>query len=49
MRIRIDVWASLKLKIAEEVSRTGLSANEIVNTILADHFGMLPNKNKNSN
>ena len=44
MRIRIEIWVSLRPKLQEEIQRTGLSANEIVNTLLADYFKSLPRK-----
>ncbi|MEM9922501.1 MAG: hypothetical protein AAF915_01885 [Cyanobacteria bacterium P01_D01_bin.50] len=45
MRIRIDVWVSLKPKLQKEIEQTGLTASQIVNTVLADYFKEL-SKNK---
>ena len=41
-RIRIDLWSSLKPIIEAEMSRSGLSAQEVVNIALVDYFGLSP-------
>lgn len=41
-RMRIDVWNSLKPQLQAEVKRTKLTASEIVNMIIAKHFGLFP-------
>ncbi len=47
-RIRVDVWASLKPVIEQEMERTGLTANEIINMALCDYFGLSPSGNRQS-
>lgn len=49
MRIRVEIWQSLKPKIQEEIDRNGLTINETVNMILANYFEVfprIPKKNK---
>jgi len=40
--MRADIWASLQSKIEEEIERTGLTVNEVVNISLIDYFGLTP-------
>ncbi|BAY85983.1 hypothetical protein NIES267_54890 [Calothrix parasitica NIES-267] len=48
MRIRVDIWVSLRCKLKEEAAKTGLSVSEIVNTVVADYFKMLPKSDKSN-
>lgn len=41
-RFRIDIWDNLRPVIQNEAARTGLSPNQIVNVILAEVFGLVP-------
>ena len=41
-RMRVDISAGLQAKLREEVERTGLNANQIVNMILSDYLQSLP-------
>lgn len=41
-RMRADVWVSLHNVVEQEMERTGLSLNEVINIALTDYFGLTP-------
>lgn len=41
-RLRIDLWTSVKPVVEAEMTRTGLTAQEVVNIALVDYFGLSP-------